>query len=52
MGKLLEMWKGGELTTSVVCDTGYLGVSMGNYILEEEGGELDDFIEDETKVVE
>ena len=39
-------------TTLVVCDTGYMGESMGNYVLEEEGGEVDGFVEDETEVAE
>ena len=36
----------------VVCDTGSLDGSIGNYVLEEEGGEVDGFFEFATKVVE
>ena len=36
----------------VVCDKGYLGGSMGNYVLEEEGGEVNGLVDNESKVVE
>ena len=32
------------LTTLVVFDTGSLSGCMGNYVLEEEGGEVDGFV--------
>ena len=35
----------------VVCDTGSFDGSMGNYVLEEEGGEVDGLFENEKNVV-
>ena len=37
--------------TLVVCDTSSLGRSVGNYVLEEEGGELDGLVEDAMKMM-
>ena len=42
---LIEV-EGEVLTTLVVCDTGFLGGSRGNYILGEEVIEVDGLVED------
>ena len=43
---------GGVLNTLLVSDTGSLGGYVINYVLEEEGGDMDELVEDAMKVVE
>ena len=51
-GEALKKAEGGGLTILVVCDTGSFDGSVENYVLEEEGGEVDGLFENEKNVVE